>query len=147
MTLDDREKVFEEIPESYHGAFLAMGWGGIRPSEVRVLHARHWEGDVLRVVESARDRRVAHPNPEGMKTVAGGKLLPVFEPVRLWLEKWVTPEQIMANALLFTNPRARNPKKQWGIDALENFWHIARRAAGIPEVPLYQGRRLRSVLH
>ncbi len=141
-SLNDRDRVLEAIPWDERGAFLVLAWAGARPSEVRVLRLRQWEGDWIRFREAAKDRHVEGVRRGTKKNRE--KVIPVENAeLRRWLEEFVPASRRLADpdGPLFKNPRALNRGGWWGEDALGAAWKAATVVAGLPYISLYCGTK------
>jgi integrase len=141
LTREVQTEVIAAVPDGKRGIYLALADCLLRPSEVRVLRVRDWDGDELRVSRAAKDRRVSGV-VRGLKRRGGDKVLPVSPRLREWLEAHVPRERRMAepDGPLFWNPEAERDG-WWSETALRRVWYFACDRAGIERIGVYAGTK------
>jgi integrase len=142
ISVEDLERVLEQIPWPKRGVFLVCAWEGVRISEARAFGLEDWDGKELNIAK-AQGRQVDAPvrvNKTG-SAVRREPAVPVLREWLTWRASQATPAARLRGEALFPNPNAENPTKRWSVSALVREWGRACKAAGVAYAPIGRATR------
>jgi integrase len=142
LTLEEQDRVLEQIPVERRGIYLAMTDLMIRPGEARALNVGDydWDSGELRVYAAMKGLLSDAPR-RGTKE-DDFRLLGATGRLSAWLDEQV-PKMARLNPVLplFRNPNARAQDRRYIHHVIRTGWNRAVKAAGLEPVALYEGTK------